>query len=186
MARSTLRTKRQIVLLRGINVGRHRRVAMAELRSLLDGLGYDDVRTHLQSGNVVLTTGATPATVKRKVERGIETELGLDVEVFVRTRDEFAGIVARDPLAGVAVDPSRYLVSFLSREPDKARVWELTAEVARPEQFVVSGRELYAWHPGGLQASKLAKLLSDQRLGVSATARNWNTVTRLLALADEG
>jgi uncharacterized protein (DUF1697 family) len=174
------------VFLRGINVGRHRRISMADLRAVLVGLGYDDVRTHLQSGNAVLTAAAAPGTVKRAIERGLEAKLGLDVEVFVRTRDELADVVARDPLGRVAVDPSRYLVSFLSAEPNAGQVRKLAAEVTGPERFVVGGRELYAWHPDGLRASKLAKLLSEQRLGVSATARNWNTVTRLLALADEG
>jgi uncharacterized protein (DUF1697 family) len=180
------RPERQIVLLRGINVGRHRRIAMADLRALLERLGYDDVRSHLQSGNVVLTTSVGPARVRRTIERALEEELGLDVEVFVRTHGELAEVVARDPFGDLAVDPSRYLVSFLSAEPDPARVQELAAAVAEPERFVATGRELYAWHPDGLRASKLAKLLSDQRLGVTATARNWSTVTRLLALAGAG
>ena len=85
----------------------------------------------------------------------------------------------------MADDPSRYLVSFLSAEPDPARVREAEAVDVGPERFVVSGREIYAWHPDGVHASKLAKVLSERRLGVTATARNWNTVTKLLALADE-
>jgi uncharacterized protein (DUF1697 family) len=175
---------RYIVLLRGINVGGHRRVPMADLRALLAGLGYEGVRTHLQSGNVVLESKVSPQQVRRAVEQGIVDALGVDVEVFVRTRDELADVIARDPLGHVADDPSRYLVSFLSAEPDPARVREAEAVDVGPERFVVSGRELYAWHPDGVHASKLAKVLSERRLGVTATARNWNTVTKLLALAD--
>jgi uncharacterized protein (DUF1697 family) len=175
---------RYIVLLRGINVGGHRRVPMADLRALLAGLGYEGVRTHLQSGNVVLESKVSPQQVRRAVEQGIVDALGVDVEVFVRTRDELADVIARDPLGDVADDPSRYLVSFLSAEPDPARVREAEAVDVGPERFVVSGRELYAWHPDGVHASKLAKVLSERRLGVTATARNWNTVTKLLALAD--
>jgi uncharacterized protein (DUF1697 family) len=172
---------RQIVFLRGINVGGHRRIPMADLRALLERLGYEGVRTHLQSGNVVLETKALGSAI----ERGIEDGLGVQVEVFVRTRDELAEVIARDPLGKVATNPSRYLVSFLSAKPAAARVREAAAVDVAPEQFVVIGREIYAWHPKGLQASKLAKVLSERRLGVTATARNWNTVTKLLALADE-
>lgn len=176
---------RQIILLRGINVGAHRRVGMAPLRDLLTGLGYGDVRTHLQSGNVVLTSDAAAADLERELERQIAANLGIDPQVFVRARDELADIVERNPLGSIADNPSRYLVSFLSGEPDPRVVGELAAVDVAPEQFVVSGRELYAWHPDGLQRSRLGKLLSEQRLGVSATARNWNTVSKLLALADE-
>jgi uncharacterized protein (DUF1697 family) len=176
---------RQIVLLRGINLASRRRVDMAALRDLLTGLGYDDVKTYLQSGNVVLTSGARAARLERRLEREIAAKLGLETQVFVRTRDELADVIDRDPLGDVADNPSRYMVSFLSAEPDPKVVRELAAVDVAPEQFVISGRELYAWHPKGFQRSPLAKLLSEQRLGVSATARNWNTVTKLLALADE-
>jgi uncharacterized protein (DUF1697 family) len=176
---------RHVVLLRGINVGGRRRIAMTDLRDLLTRLGYDDVRTHLQSGNVVLASRASPDQMRRKIERGLTDELAVDVEVFVRTRDELADVLARDPLGEIADDLSRYLVSFLSAEPDPARVREAAAVDVGSERFVVSGREIYAWHPDGVHASKLAKVLSERRLGVTATARNWNTVTKLLALADE-
>lgn len=175
---------RLIVFLRGVNVGGHRRVPMADLRALLAGLGYEGVRTHLQSGNVVLEAEATPKQVRRAIEQKIVAELGVEVEIFVRARDELADVIARNPLGDVADDPSRYLVSFLSGEPDPARVREAAAIDVSPERFVVSGREIYAWHPDGVHASKLAKVLSERPLGVTATARNWNTVTKLLALAD--
>jgi uncharacterized protein (DUF1697 family) len=173
-----------IVLLRGINVGGNRRVAMADLRALLASLGYEGARTHLQSGNAVIDSRAKPERVKRAIEQGLADELGVDVEVFVRTRDELADVVARDPLGELADNPSRYLVSFLSGEPTATGVREAEAVDVEPERFVVSGREIYAWHPDGVHASKLAKVLSEKRLGVTATARNWNTVTKLLELAD--
>jgi uncharacterized protein (DUF1697 family) len=101
----------------------------------------------------------------------------------MRTRDELADVVQRNPLRDVADEPRRYQVSFLSAAPDPRVVRELaTADVA-PEQVVVIGREIYAWHPDGIQRSPLVKLLSERRLGVTATARNWSTVTKLLALA---
>ena len=176
---------RHIALLRGINLGANRRVAMGELRELLEGHGYGDVRTLLQSGNVVLTSRAAPARLERDLTKQIADGLGVQTPVIVRTRDELADVVARNPLEGVAKDPKRYQVSFLSAEPDPAAARALEAADIAPERVVVSGREVYAWHAEGIQRSPLARLLTDQRLGVTATARNWNTVTKLLALAGE-
>jgi uncharacterized protein (DUF1697 family) len=158
---------------------------MAELRELLQGLGFGDVRTLLQSGNVVLTSDTPPEVVAQEIERGVEAKLGLRVEVIVRTRDELAAVIELNPLAEVVDDPKRYQVSFLSAEPEAAAIAAIAAADVAPERFVHRGRELYAWHPGGIQRSRLVKLISDKRLGVTATARNWNTVTKLLTLADE-
>jgi len=158
---------------------------MAALRDLLTGLGYRDVRTFLQSGNVVFTSRESPVRLQRDLEKQIAAELGIDVQVLVRTRDELADVVEQNPLEDVAHNPSRYLVSFLSAKPAAKVVRDLATVDVTPEQFVVSGREIYAWHPDGVQRSRLGKLLSEERLGVTATARNWNTVTKLLALADE-
>jgi len=176
--------KRQIVFLRGINLGSRNRISMAELRAALTDFGYEDVRTHLQSGNVLLTTAAMPAKLQRDIGREIAKRFGIDVEVVVRTRAELAAVVKRDPLGDVATNRSRYLVNFLAAKPAAAAVRELNKADVSPEQFVVSGRELYAWLPGGVQRSKLNPLI-ERTLGVSATARNWNTVERLLELADE-
>jgi uncharacterized protein (DUF1697 family) len=173
---------RLVVLLRGVNLARNRRLAMADLRSILQGLGYEDAVTHLQSGNAVMTSRKKPATVKRELERALADELGLETEVFVRTRDELADVVRRDPLRDVADNPSRYLVTFFSGRPSAALKRQL--EAAAPDRAVVSGDALYSWHPNGLQRSKLVTLLGRKDLGVSATSRNWNTVTRLLAIAD--
>lgn len=178
-------TARQIALLRGINLGSRRRVAMPALREALAGLGYGDVRTHLQSGNVVLTADGSPRLLERRLQEQILARLGVETTVLVRTRDELAAVVERDPLGDVADDPKRYQVSFLSAPPAWAVERELAAADLAPERVVVSGREIYAWHPGGLQRSRLAALLTDRRLGVAATARNWNTVTALLALAED-
>ena len=153
---------------------------MADLRTLLEEAGYEDVRTHLQSGNVVLSSPLSPRKLEAQLERQLAAGLGMEVQVLVRTRAELAKVVALDPLGKVATNPSRYLVSFLSKK--------LSPKVARELEaagVVVHGRELYAWHPDGVQRSPLAKLLDDKRLGVVSTARNWNTVTKLLELLDE-
>jgi uncharacterized protein (DUF1697 family) len=177
---------RQVALLRGVNLGKTARVSMPELRELLTGLGYEDVRTYVASGNVVLTSSLQPARLERELRAQIADGLGVDVPVLVRTRDELARIVERNPLADVADNGSRYMVSFLSAKPKAGVVRELAKLDVEPERVVAHGHELYAWHPDGVGRSKLAALLTEKRLGVVATARNWNTVTKLLELADEG
>ena len=175
---------RQIVLLRGINIGSRNRIAMPALREELEDAGFGDVKTYVQSGNVVLTSRAAPATVARKVERLIADRFGLDIDVVVRTRDELAEVVRRNPLGKVAKDPKRYQVSFLDAKPDPEVVRKLEGLAAGGEQLVADGREIYAWHPDGVARSKLWAALAGRGLGVTATARNWTTVTKLLELAD--
>jgi uncharacterized protein (DUF1697 family) len=176
---------RQIVLLRGVNLGARNRIAMSELREALTDAGFDDVKTYVQSGNVVLSSTALPERLARQCARVIDDRFRLDVGVVVRTRAELAKVVERDPLANVAINPKRYQVTFLAAKPDPNVVRELAAAAVEPEQVVHIGRELYAWHPDGVGRSKLAALLSGPRLGVTATARNWATVTKLLAMANE-
>jgi uncharacterized protein (DUF1697 family) len=176
---------RYLALLRGVNLGARNRIAMPALREALSGAGFDDVRTYVQSGNVVLSGGTSSEAVARKFRKVSTERFGLDVEVVVRTRAELAAIVKRDPLGKVAKDPKRYQVSFLATKPTAAAVRKLEETAIEPERVVVHGREAYAWHPNGVGRSKLAALLAGDGLGVTATARNWTTVTKLLALADE-
>jgi uncharacterized protein (DUF1697 family) len=176
---------RQIVLLRGINLGSRNRIAMPELRELLAASGFDDVRTYLQSGNVVLSSTAPPERLARSVEKTIADRFGLDIQVVVRTRPQLAAVVRRNPLGKIAVDPKRYQVSFLAAKLAPAVVRTLEAAAVAPEALAVSGREIFAWHPETIARSKLWSLLAGQGLGVTATARNWTTVTKLLALADD-
>jgi uncharacterized protein (DUF1697 family) len=173
----------QIVLLRGINLGPRNRIAMPELREALAEAGFEDVRTYVQSGNVVLSTSRKPAETARAVERLISDRFGLDVAVVVRTRAELARVVKKNPLGKVAADAKRYQVSFLDGRLDAATARRLEAAVAGDEQLVVDGREIYAWHDAGVARSKLWAALAGKGLGVTATARNWTTVTTLLELA---
>jgi uncharacterized protein (DUF1697 family) len=172
---------RQIALLRGINVGKSKKVAMAALRDVFAGQGLTDVKTYVNSGNVVFSG---PKTSAAKLEKAIEAEFGLDVAVVVRTRDEVADVVAANPLADVATNAARYLVLFGDRELDPERVADLDAEALAPEAFALRGREAYLWLPDGVHSSPLARAMNDKRLGATVTGRNWRTVERLLALAD--
>jgi uncharacterized protein (DUF1697 family) len=175
----------QVALLRGINVGSHNRIAMGELRELLAELGYVQARTLLQSGNVVLAADAQEDGLAEELERNITDRFGVHTPVILRTRSELAAVLALDPLGDIADDPKRYQVSFLSAVPTPEALRAIAAVDVAPERFEHVGREIYAWHPDGIHNSSLAKLLSDKRLGVTATARNWNTVAKLLELADE-
>jgi uncharacterized protein (DUF1697 family) len=176
---------RHIALLRGINIGPRNRIAMPALREALEAAGFDDVRTYVQSGNVVLSSDAKPDAVAREVERVIQETFGLDIAVVTRTRDELAEVVKRNPLGDVAENPKRYQVSFLDQELDPEVIDKLTAAAVETERLEAIGRELYAWHPDGVARSKLWGRLAGKGLGVKATARNWTTVTTLLEMADE-
>src|SRR5262245_20819483 len=158
---------------------------MPDLRELLASAGFGDVRTYVQSGNVVLTSRAAPKTVARKCEEEIGNRFGFSVDVIVRTHDELAQVVKRNPLGDVAKDPKRYQVSFLAKEPDRSVLDRLAAAAAATERFELIGREIYAWHPEGIGPSKLWALLAGPKLGVTATARNWTTVMTLLDMASE-
>jgi uncharacterized protein (DUF1697 family) len=173
-----------IALLRGINLGSHNRIAMADLRGMLAELGYRDARTLVQSGNIVLSAELPADRLARELQHEIAGRLGVHTPVVVRTREELAAVVALDPLGDVVDQHKLYQVSFLSAEPDRVTMQGIAALDLAPERFVHEGREIYAWHPEGIQRSRLAKLLTDKRLGVTATARNWNTVVKLLELAD--
>ena len=158
---------------------------MPELRELLSDDGLADVRTYVQSGNVVLSSDLTANQLRERCSDLIAERFGLTVEIVVRTRDELAEVVARNPLVDVATNPKRYQVSFLSEQPQSEVVNWLAGLATEPEQLVVIGREIYAWHPEGVARSKLWAALAGPRLGVTATARNWSTVKNLLAIADE-
>ncbi len=174
---------RQVALLRGINVGGHNRLPMARLRELMEGLGLRDVRTLLQSGNAVFTSALTAEESAAGLEAALASELGLTARVLVRTMEEVAGVVEANPLPEAAAEPARFLVLFLSAPPDLERLGDLDRAAYGPECVAVRGREIYVWCAVGIIESKALKVLTDRRLGVSVTARNWNTVTRLLDLA---
>lgn len=174
-----------IAMLRGINLGPSRRVAMAELRTLLTEAGYDDVRTYVQSGNIVLRSPAKPAAVERELQILISERFGFSVPVIVRSRAQLAAVVKANPLGDVADNPKRYQVSFLAEKPPAELVRRMEERAAESERVVAHGREIYAWHPEGVARSKLWNELAGKGLGITATARNWTTVTTLLDMASE-
>ena len=181
-----LRVPTYVALLRGINLGPRNKIAMADLRDLLGSLGLENVRTHILSGNAIFTTRRRSASrLEGLIEGGIRKRFGFDIRVLVRTVDEIAGVVNDNPLPEAVPQGSRLFVLFLDRKPDPDRIKAIDPAEFRPEEFRVGDRVIYAWLRFGLQASKLSGALTDKRLGVAMTNRNWNTVTRLLELAHE-
>ena len=173
----------RIALLRGINIGPRQRVSMPELRELIEGLGYTDVETLVQSGNVVFTSRAAPATLEKKLEQEIELQLGVDPAVVVRTRDELAAAIDANPF-DVPSNPKDLHLTFLSGEPDAHAREKLEATDFGVDRLAFAGREIYILYEDGMGRSELAKQLTRAKLGVTATDRNWNTVTKLLEMCD--
>ncbi len=171
---------RYVALLRGINVGGTKRVAMTDLRSALGSLGFEDVSTVLQSGNAVFSgPGGKASEFERSIEQVIATRLAMSVKVLVRTGAELAAIIEANPLPEAVAEPSKLHVAFLSAQPDPGRFDTLEAARSEREAVRPGERALYIWYRDGAGRSKLTNDLLERRLGVTATSRNWNTVTKL-------
>ena len=174
--------ERYLIMPRGINVGTRNRVPMAMLRSKLTGMGCTDVATILHSGNVIVSVESDrPGDVAAAVQGLLRDEFNVSVPCIVRTANQVREVLARNPLQDLVTDPSRYLVNFLSGEPDSEAVGVLLSEDHSPEAITVDGAEAYVWTPQGVKAMTLSYAYLERRLGVVATARNWNTVQRIVA-----
>jgi uncharacterized protein (DUF1697 family) len=169
---------RYIALLRGVNVGGHRKLPMAKLRELIESLGYTEVQTLIQSGNVVFSSSrkVTPESI----ESALEQELGLKVPVVLRTPAELGRILKGNPFP--RADPASLHVGFMSRKPPASAVLELDTARFAPEEIAVKGLEQYFHLPNGIGRAKLPSYVGRQ-LDVPTTVRNWSTVTKLLKLA---
>jgi uncharacterized protein (DUF1697 family) len=155
---------------------------MAELRDLLEDAGYEEVRTLLQSGNVVVRTTKAASAVGRDVERRVGERLGLDVDVVTRTAAELEDVVAGAPLAARATDPKKHFVVFLSAEPKTSALTLLAEQDFAPDEFAARGREVFAWCPDGMRDSRLMRELGGRKLAPVTTTRNFSTVTKLLEM----
>jgi uncharacterized protein (DUF1697 family)/very-short-patch-repair endonuclease len=173
---------RQLALLRGINVGKAKQLPMAELKTLMEDLGYADVKTHLRSGNVVYTATHAPKTAQRRIEATVEATFGFHSDVLVRTQAEIDAILAHSPLREIATDGAKHLVVFLSEEPTAAARKAIEAIDIGDEEIRFNGTEAYLWCPNGVNESRAWKALARPKQGITATARNANTVEKLAEL----
>ena len=172
-----------VALLRGINVGGNKMVAVAELRDMLTTLGFEDAKTLLQSGNAVFRGPAkAPAKIEQQLEAAMTKRFGMSCDYHVRTADELQDAIDANPLKAEAKkDPSRMLLSFYKAPLDKAAVKQAQAAITGPEIVRCDGRHLYMYFPDG-QGNSKAAIVVGRALKVHGTARNWNTVLKLAAL----
>jgi uncharacterized protein (DUF1697 family) len=171
-----------IALLRGINVGGNKMVSMADLRALFTKLGFEDVKTLLQSGNVVFRARTQPpAKLEALLEAEVARRLGVSCDFHVRTADEWRAIVKGNPYGAEAKrDPAHVHVTCFKRPLDKAKVKTVQGEITGREVLQCDGRHLYMVFPDGMGTSKATPLVAKRLPG--GTARNWNTVMKLASL----
>jgi uncharacterized protein (DUF1697 family) len=176
-----------ISMLRGVNVGPHNRIKMDALRSLYESLKFQDPRTYIQSGNVIFRTKEknSPALAK-KIQNAIERTFACSPEVILRTSNELRKAIAASPFASSRnLEPGKILVTFLAAEPGPGARTTLLGLKAHPEELHLKGRELYIYFPDGAGKSKLPWSSVEKLLKTTGTARNWNSVTNMLAIAEE-
>jgi len=169
---------RVVALLRGVNIGASKRIAMVDLRRIVEALGHTDVETYLQSGNVVFSTGRKrTSSLGEALREAIARETGLDVPVLVRTADELAAVVERNPYP--VDDPTRVVVAFLGDEIELGELALGDLSAYLPDELTIEGREIYVSVPNGQGRSKLMEALTKGRPPTTLTVRNWRTVEAL-------
>jgi uncharacterized protein (DUF1697 family) len=176
-----------IALLRGINVGGRKTIAMSELRDLFSALGFAETQSWLQSGNLIFQGDQRPsAKLEQLLEVETEKRLGIQITYLLRTAQELATIIGGNPFPDEAKnDPARLVVHFLKKVPDAKDVQTLRAGITGPEIIKADGKQLYAYYPAGQGQSKLTNAVIERKLGCQGTARNWNTILKLAALAKQ-
>src|SRR6516162_270417 len=174
----------QVALLRGINVGGYNKIAMSDLRSLLEALGFSAVKSLRQSGNVVFDSERLKgAALEHLLEVETAKHIGVSVDYLVRSAKELQTIIANNPFDNEARrDPSHLLVVFLKTAPKPSDVNALQAGIQGPEIIRADGKQLYAVYPAGIGRSKLTNTLIEKKLATRGTARNWNTILKLAAM----
>jgi uncharacterized protein (DUF1697 family) len=172
-----------VALLRAVNIGSHKKVAMADLRDLVAQLGFNDPRTLLNSGNLVFRAAARQTKhLERLLEIEANKRLGLSTEFFVRNADEWEAIIAGNPFPDEAKrDPGHLVVHCLKEPPPAANVRALRSAIIGRETIQAGHRHLYMVYPDGIGRSKLTNAFIERKLGAAGTGRNWNTVLKLAA-----
>jgi uncharacterized protein (DUF1697 family) len=174
---------RYLAFLRAINLGSRNRVAMADLRALLEGLGHRDVVTHLVSGNAAFTAArASEDSLVAGIEGAIADRLGLTINVLVRTPDQLARVLQQNPLKQAESDPKRLAITLLDAAPTADRIAAFDGTAFGADVIAIVDRAVYAWYRDGIGGSRLGITTIEKRLGVTGTGRNWDTLTRMLEL----
>jgi uncharacterized protein (DUF1697 family) len=174
-------------MLRGVNVGAHNRIKMDALRDLCGSLDLLDAQTYVQSGNVVFKTKERNlSALAKKIRDSIEKKFGFAPEIILRSTSDLRDVIARNPFATMKdIEPGKLLVDFLSSEPAAEACKSVRAMKTDPEKLHIEGREMYIYFPNGAGRSKLSWSALEKILKTPGTARNWNSVTKLLAMAEK-
>ena len=175
-----------ISILRGINVSGQKKIKMLDLKSLYESLGFQNVVTYIQSGNVIFeTSDKNKSNVKMLIEDAIVKKYKFHVPVEIRTKREIESIIKNNPFGTVDLvkDGTKVLVTFLSSIPDKVKVTEVLSKVVTPEKLVIKGQDVYLYCPNGYGVSKLSNSFIEKKLEVEATTRNWKSVHKLYELS---
>jgi uncharacterized protein (DUF1697 family) len=173
---------RYVALIRGINVGGRQKLAMADLRAILSGIGCTGARTLLQSGNAVFDSGGRPAELEQQIATGIAEMAGLSVRCLVRDRAELDAVIAANPF-GHVTDGARLHAMFLSAQPEPRLVAAHDPAALDPGRIRLGDRVIYLWTPDGYSQAPPVAVYAEKQLQVAVTARNWNTVAKLAAMA---
>jgi uncharacterized protein (DUF1697 family) len=174
-----------VAMLRGVNVG-GKIVSMERLRDSLAGLGFENVRTYIQSGNVVFNVAGVSSDLSKRIENTIFQGFHLPVSVILRTSTEMKSVIGRNPYAGEpGIDQSRLHVTFLSTAPARGALKALAEIPAGTDTFRHSGKEIYLYCPTGYGKTKLSNNMIEKVLATRATTRNWNTVGKLFEMSRE-
>jgi uncharacterized protein (DUF1697 family) len=174
---------RTVALLRGINVAGHNRLPMAELRSIAEGLGFEDARTHVQSGNLVFDTALDSADAGERLRRALDGETGADIDVVTRTSAEWGDVIDRNPFRDLAAEDGKLVhVTFLDGAPGPV---DVDPDSFGSEAFALDGREVFMSLPGGIGRSRLAAALDRALADRARTTRNWNTVLAVARLLED-
>ena len=176
-----------ISMLRGINVGGHNKIKMDALRALYESLKLQDAQTHVQSGNVIFRSDERDiARLTKRIEEGIERKFGFRPSVILRTVAEMKDVIARNPFAKRrGIEPGKLLVSFLASDPGEEGREKVRQMKCDPEEMRIERREIYIYFPNGAGHSKLPWAGLGKMLKTAGTARNWNSVTKMMEMAEK-
>ena len=173
-----------ITLLRGINVSGQKKIRMADLKSLYESLGFENVQTYVQSGNVVFDSKEQDVIgLRETIEAQIESTFGFSVPVLIRTGDDVRRVIENHPFADK--EAIRVLVTFLYKQPEKSKLVALSQYEDKVDQFAIGEQEIFLFCPGGYGKTKLSNTFLEKKLGVVATTRNWKSVNALYEMASE-
>ena len=176
--------KTYVALLRGINVGGNFKLPMKDLAAMFAKMGCTDVRTYIQSGNVIFRADdAVASRVPAVISKAIADRSGMKIPVVVRKADELRKVAEKNPFLARGTDDGRLYVYFLADRPAKTDVAKLDPARSLPHEFIVQGAEIYLYCPNGFGQTKLTNAYFDGKLGTVSTARNWRTVLKLLEMA---